>query len=363
MVFVFGPVLSHHVAAGSVLTAPVLLLLLQGGELAVEDLDRFFNNTWTALRKYDPMLGRRLHDQQRPPEHMLALRQQMGSAHQQLQQQLPAAMQRQWQQQQGLSEGQDSNGQQSAFQAAASSNGDSWPGSLLHPLAHQQQQAPEWLPQYRLGSMLLDAATQAGMALEALLKCPTDRQVAVLLNYLALPQGKAAMQSLQRHAAPALVQQQRRSSQEQPVQQQHHQQQRRLSHEQPVQQQQQPPEEASSQAGQHQQHDGQQQQQVTAEPPGPIIQEQGSQPAPTKQQSAQEQEAQDQQLQQEPAAVGSNGVEPSQTAAEAAEQGPAEQDKAAVEQEDGADGQEDAAKVCLFCTVAALTRAFALMLR
>jgi hypothetical protein len=301
------------------------------------------------------MLGRRLHDQQRPPEHMLVLRQQMGSAHQQLQQQLPAAMQRHWQQQlqqQGLSEGQDSNGQQSAFQAAASSNVDFWPGSM-HPLAQQQQQ-PEWLPQYRLGSILLDAATQAGMALEALLKCPTDRQVAVLLNYLSLPQGKAAMQSLHRHAAPALVQhQQRQLSQEQPVQQQHHQKQRRLSQEQPVQQQQQQLEEPPGQAGQPQQPDGQQQQQqqqqqrVTAEPPGPSIQQQGSQPTLTKQQQS-EQEAQDQPLQQEqqPAVV-SIGVEPSQIALET-EQGPAEQDAAALEQDDGADGQEGAAQVCLF---------------
>jgi hypothetical protein len=74
--------------------------------------------------------------------------------------------------------------------------------------------------------MLLEAATHAGMALETLLKSPTDRQVAVLLNYLALPQGKAAMQSLQRHAQPrpALLvqphsqqqQQRRRVSLEQP---------------------------------------------------------------------------------------------------------------------------------------------------
>ena len=226
--------------------------VVQGGELGADDLDKFFRNTWSALRKHDPLLGQRqLQDQQRQPEQVLLLLQQMSRAHQQLQQQLPVLLQRQLQvqqRQQGTSEGQDGNGQgastlqamQKQLHPDAAANGESWPAAA-HPLLAQQlqqQQQQYWLLQHSLGSMLLEAATQTGMTLEALLKSTMDKQVAVLLKYLALPQGSsaaAAVQRLQRAmsimALPQQQQQQllRQQQQQQPGQQTQQQQQQLAS--------------------------------------------------------------------------------------------------------------------------------------
>jgi hypothetical protein len=250
---------------------------VQGGELGVEDLDKFFKNTWTALRKHDPLLGRRyLQDQQRLPEHVLQVRQQLGSAHQQLHQSVRRQLQQQQQQwqQPNLSEGHEGNGQQAAAAlqslqkqqqlqadlAAATGNGDVWPGPMHSLVAQQlqQQQQQDWLLQHRLGSMLLEAATHAGMALEALLNSPPDRQAQVLSSYLSLPQGKAAVQTLHRLATP-FAQAQRQQQQQQ--------QRRRLSLEQQAQQhmQQQQPQLPPPAAVQQQQPEGLLQQKHEAE--------------------------------------------------------------------------------------------------
>jgi len=201
---------------------------MQGGELAVEDLDKFFKNTWSTLRKHDPSLGKRqLQDQQRPPEQVVLLLQQMGRAHQQLQSQLSVSVQRQLQQrQQGLPERHEGNGQQAGFSrqalqkqqlqhaADAAGNGDVWPPAMQALVAQQlqqQQQQQYWMLQHSLGSMLHDAATHAGMKPDALLKCSTEQLVAVLVRYLSLPQGiaaAAAVEQLQSRLAPPLPAQQ-----------------------------------------------------------------------------------------------------------------------------------------------------------